>query len=312
MWNVEVDVVCVGAGAGGLASAIAAVDAGLEVFVTGNRAQELVGVGGAQPERTHAWLEAEVPDPETNEYFSALSSDVGPLRGSARDAEVSLRVVRDQPPVERKRKECVEPFFGARLRDWAARCLVSPYGFIHTRVAGPDTTTMRTRTGEAIEVTVVGSFEPAAGLDARGALIEWLSAQARDRLIDIREDSPLQRIVFEEGEVLGAVFATPDGPFAVRARTGIAVATGLPVDSGVVSGPLPTGNGPIDVCLVSQNASRFGRVELLTRESAANRPTSAYCATNRQLRDSLHEAKQPARLKARRCREVHGYPPNSQ
>jgi hypothetical protein len=241
-----------------------------------------------------------------------VAGDAGLLRASARDAEVSVRVVRDQPAAERKRKERVEPFFGARLRDWAAQCLVSPYGFMHTRVAGPDTTTMRTRTGEAIEVTVIGSFQFETGRDARGALIEWLRTQARCRSIDIRDDSPLQRIVFEEGEAVGAVFATPDGPFAVRARRGIAVTIGLPVDSSMIPGPLRIGEGPIDVCLVSQNASRFGRVELLTREAVEARPNSAYCATNRQLHDSLHETKQPARLKARRGREMHGYPPYRQ
>ena len=50
-------------------------------------------------------------DPETNEYFAALSGDLGTLGWGGRDAEVSIRVVRGEPPADRKR--AVEPFVDA-------------------------------------------------------------------------------------------------------------------------------------------------------------------------------------------------------
>ena len=99
-----------------------------------------------------------------------------------------------------------------------------------------------------------------------GSVYEWLTAQARDRGIGVHPGSSLQRIVFEDGAVLGAVFSTPDGPLAIRARHGVTVATGGPQTSAAAQYQLPTGDTALRVCLVGQTASRFGRVELLTSE----------------------------------------------
>jgi hypothetical protein len=309
MWDDEVDLVCSGPGVGGLASAIAAVDAGHEVFLARSAADDRAEAPQPGYCRAHPWLSNRVVDPETNEYFAALSGDLGTLGWGGRDAEVSIRVVRGEPPADRKR--AVEPFVGARLRDWAARCLVSPYGFLHSRISGRGTTPMRTRGGEAIEVTVVGSMEPDIASDAASALTQWLSTEAYERDLPVFDDSPLERMVFEEGDVVGAVFTTPDGPYAVRARRGVTVTTGgLPRNPGMSTASI-AGHGPLQVCLVSQTASRFGRVELLTTEPAAAPPRSAYCATNRHLHDSLHEVR-PARSQTRRCRKLHRYPPLGQ
>ena len=54
----------------------------------------------------------------------------------------------------------VAPFVGARLRDWAARCLASPYGFVYTRVSDWQSTTLQTADGEALEVAEIGSMTP--------------------------------------------------------------------------------------------------------------------------------------------------------
>ncbi|MBS1694669.1 MAG: FAD-binding protein [Actinobacteria bacterium] len=310
MWDVEVDIICVGAGAGALASAVAAADQGLDVFMATPGVQH-PDIGRQAYPRTHAWLDAEIPDPETNDYFMALSCDVGPLRPGARDGDVCFRVVHDQPPANRKRS--IEPFFGARLRDWATRCLVSPFGYLDSRVAGPDTTTMRTRSGEALEVTVVGAFAPGSGSDVPAALCDWLGTRVRGQGVTVSDDTPLQRIVFEEGDVVGAVFATPGGPLAVQARRGITVAAGgVPVD---VPASRPMSTIPdldgVDVCLVSQSASRFGRVELLRREPAAALPATGVFAPNHPWRDPVQENR-PARSQTRRGGKVHGNPPLGQ
>ena len=313
-WDEEVDVVCTGAGLGGLASAIAAVDAGGDVFVAtstrGEGAYAHAIADRPQVDHLRHWLGVDVLDSETKEYFAAVSSDLVPLSRWAGEVDVPVRVVDEPTPAELSR-HAVEPFVGARLRDWAATCLTSPYGYHYTRASLRGSTTMRSRDGGAIQVIEVGSFESGA-LEFQGsALTDWLGARARDRCIEIHAASPLQRIVFEDGEVVGAVVATPDGPYAVRARHGVAVAPGGPLVSTVTRHELLAGHATARLCLVSRTASRFGRLELLTTEPLAQRPASTCRPTNRRLHASLHETRQP-HSQPLRCGKVHGYPPLGQ
>ena len=82
-WDEEVDVVCTEAGLGGLASAIAAVDAGGDVFVAtstrGEGAYAHAIADRPQVDHLRHWLGVDVLDSETKEYFAAVSSDLGPL-----------------------------------------------------------------------------------------------------------------------------------------------------------------------------------------------------------------------------------------
>ncbi len=111
----------------------------------------------------------------------------------------------------------IEPFVGSRLRDWAASCLASPYGFLYSRVCERNAVTMRSSRGETFEVAAIGSIELGPDLP-KVVLADWLSARARDRGIEVCTDSPLRRLVFEGGRVLGAVLDTPSG-HARRAGT---------------------------------------------------------------------------------------------
>jgi hypothetical protein len=305
-WDEEVDVVSTGSGIAGLAHAVAAVDMGGEVFVADSRGDvEPSGASVAvrsRVDRLH-WLEVDVPDPETNEYFAALSSDLGPLTRSARDVNVPIRVVAHAEPVDPR--GAVAPFVGARLRDWAARCLVSPYGYLYTRLSDWRSTTLRTVDGESLEVSEIGSItlDPA---NVSGSVLDWLTAQARDRCVEVHHATALRRIVFEEGDVVGAVFTTPDGPLAVRARHGVTVASGGPQVTMAAGQPLPVDGAALRVCLVGKHASRFGRVELLTSEPLAEDPPSACRPMNRLLHLNLHEPH--SRLQTLRCGKVHGYP----
>jgi hypothetical protein len=95
----------------------------------------------------------------------------------------------------------VEPFIGSRLRDWAASCVASPYGFLYSGVAERTAVTMRSSRGESFEVAAIGSIELGPDLP-QVVLDDWLYTQARDRGIEVCTDSPLQRIVFEDGHVL--------------------------------------------------------------------------------------------------------------
>ena len=250
----------------------------------------------------------DVPDPETNEYFAALSSDLGPLTRSARDVDVPIRVVDHAEPVDPR--GAVAPFVGARLRDWAARCLVSPYGYLYTRVTDWRSTTLRTVDGESLEVAEIGSITPDPA-NVSGSVLDWLTAQAGDRRIEVHKATSLQRIVFEEGDVVGAVFATPDGPLAVRARHGVTVASGGPQVTMAAGQPLPVSTmRTLRVCLVGQTASRFGRVELLTSEPLPMRAASNCRSVNRQLHANLHETH--SHLQTWRCGKVDGYPSTGQ
>ena len=308
-WNHEVDVVCTGAGVGGLATAIVAADDGLDVLVARSSGAGSAGAD-SMADRTHPWL-IDVVDPETNDYFAALSADLGPLSWTGCDDGIPVRVVHPTAPLESRRT--VEPFSGARLKDWTASCLRSPYGFLSTRISGRcPTTKMRTPGGETVDVAVVGSVDTRAYGPVGTGLGDWLLAQAHERSIDMTDAAGLQRIVFEEGEAVGVVLGTQDGSYAVRARRGLMVAPARgPWNTAGTTSALGE-HGSVRVCLVMQSASRFGRVELLTTAPApAAAPLRPACkAVNRSLRDSLRETKQ--NHAQRRCRKMHRYPPFGQ
>ncbi|OBC10946.1 hypothetical protein A5784_36225 [Mycobacterium sp. 852013-50091_SCH5140682] len=268
MWDDEFDVVCCGSGLGVLACAIAAADADLDVLL-------------AQPgvENRH---EADAPllgpgieDPQTREYFDALSADVGSVAAASNDVELTVRSVRAPAPA--RPGSPIAPFYGARLRDWAVECLLSPYGVLYTRLTDRETQSMQTQSGEDIEVKVIGSVTSGDG--AVSALDEWLIGQTRDRDISTYENSTLERIVFEEDEIVGVVLNTDEGPRAIRTRHGIAVAGR---QNGPARGALPVDepNRTLQVGLVGQSASRFARVELLVTDPTAGSSSSEYCTSD--------------------------------
>jgi hypothetical protein len=305
MWDEEVDVVSTCSGIAGLAHAVAVVDMGGDVFVASSRGYvEPSGTSVAVRSRVDQlhWLQVDVPDTETNEYFAALSSDLGPLTRSARDVGVPIRVAEPAEPVGPR--GAVAPFVGAHLRDWAARCLVSPYGYLYTRLSDWRSTTMRTIDGESVEVAEVGSITPDPA-NVGGSVLDWLTAQARDRRVEVHQATSLQRLVFEDGDVVGAEFATPDGPWAVRARHGVTVASGGPQVS-IAAGQPFADDVTLRVCLVGRTASRFGRVELLTSEPLAMGAASTCRPVNRHLHAQLHETH--SHLQAWRCGKVNRYP----
>ena len=304
-WDEEVDVVCTGAGIAGLGQAVAIVDEGGEVFVADSRDE-------AEPRRTSVavrpridwlhWLEADVRDPETNQYFAALSADLGPLIRSAGDVDVPIRVVDHAKPVDPR--GVVAPFVGARLRDWAARCLVSPYGYLHTSVSDFRSTPLRTVDGDSLQIAEIGPITPDPA-NVGGSVLDWLTAQARDRDIEVHQATSLERIVFEEGDVVGAEFRTPEGRLAVRARHGITVASGGPQAAMATGQALPA-DATLRLCLVGQTASRFGRVELLTSQPFTKSVASTCRPMSRRLARNMHETH--TQLQTWRCGKVNGYP----
>ncbi|MCV7200500.1 FAD-binding protein [Mycolicibacterium peregrinum] len=299
MWDDEVDVVCCGSGFGALAAAVAAADAGLDVHIVRPGEPRSVTPGPETP-----WLGVGVDDPETRDYFDALSADLTPLVNAEYDSALTVRVVSEWTPVSGRGR--IAPFYGARLQDWAQRCLTSPYGVLYTRLADRGTTSMRSGTGEEIQVKMLGALETATAADTTAVLGDWLSAQVRDRQIPAVDNGTLQRLVFEEGEILGAVIDTADGPLALRARHGVAVSTEPHPDATSAADQAIEPGKLVQVGLVGYSASRFGRLELL--ELGRDGSGSGYCNSGR-VHDSKRES---GRSPARRGREMHRYPPFGQ
>lgn len=294
MWDDEVDVVCTGSGIACLATAVGVADRGGSVFVAN-------AASGPSP---HPRLGVDVHDHETQEYLAAVSSDLAPLNRSRWDIDVPIRVVRQLVPVDAGRT--IAPFVGARLRDWAARCLASPYGYLFTRVFDGQVETLHTSDGESLEIAELGSMTPDRN-DVGRSVTQWLTAQVNDRQIEANRGCSLQRIFFDEGTAVGASFMTPDGPVAIRALVGVMVATSDPQLTTAGRQRLLTDEADVRVCLVSHTASRFGRVELLTSEPVAGGVVPSACRPKRhRLHANLHETQTHSH--AWRCGKGDGYP----
>jgi hypothetical protein len=308
MWDMEVDLVCIGAGIGGLASAIATVDAGADVIVADTAPHVPAGASSVATRRRvgslHGWLQHDAVDGETNEYFSALAEGLDALARPAAASCVPMRVASAWTADERS----VEPFFGARIRAWDAQCLGSPYGMLYSSVFGwRNTRMMRSSDGESIEVMPLGEMDWHERLGERD-LLDWMTLQARERDVEVLAASPLQRLVFEDGLIVGVVLDTPDGPLAVRARRGVTLS---PRDHEPASGARLTdrsqGEGK-QVCLVGRTASRFGRVELVTTAAPAPDARPLCTASGRRLREHVRESRQVP-SDAWRHGKVHRHPP---
>ncbi|MFY9919553.1 MAG: hypothetical protein WAL26_14285 [Mycobacterium sp.] len=246
----------------------------------------------------------EVDDDETIRYFRELSQGLLVGARSAAAGARPVRVVDDLAPAAARPRR-VEPFIGSGLQDWATDCLASPYGFLYSRVTERKAVTMRSSRGEPFEVTAIGSIETGPG-QPQLVLGDWLTAQAGHRGIDVNTDSPLQRIVFDEGHALGAVLATPSGPRAVRARRGVLVSTGGHDAGARLVCDVPE-EATLQVSVLRLAPSRFGRVELLTTRVPAGAPRATCRATSRHLLDT---ARGTLRHSPNwRCGELHRYPP---
>ena len=301
MWDTEVDIACIGAGLGGLANAIAATDAGGEVLVFDAAPSHFGSLHGTVRERVRAkggWLVHATLDAETDEYFAAFTEGVADLTDA--EAGVPVRVARNLTR-EEAHGRFIEPFVGSRLTGWASQCLSSPCGLMYTSMRNWPTTTMRSADGQSIEAFSIGTVEWNDG-HGEQALRRWMFDRARERDIDVQTGT-LQRLVFEDGLVVGVVLTTPEGPYAVRTRAGVTIAPG-DEDSPPDASQQPSGE-PLHVCIVGRTASRFGRVELMNTEpAAAPRPTCT--GSRRQFREGLHDSRQPA-LEVWRCGKPQGY-----
>lgn len=309
MWDIEVDVACIGAGIGALAGAIGAVDAGGEVLVAAAAPANFEGAAapGSLRERVRTkrgWLVQNTLDVETDEAFAAVAEGVAEWADVGGQTSIPMRVARNLSR-EEARGRVVEPFVGSRLTDWASQCLASPSRLMYTSMRDWRTTTMRSSGGDSIEVFSIGAMTSSDGFGER-AIRQWLSEQASQRDIEIQPASTFERLMFEDGVIVGVVLSTPEGPYAVRTRCGVTFAP-WDQDADIDATSDATSGDRLQVCLVGRTASRFCRVELLATEPAAPaRPTCT--GTGQQYREGMREYRQLS-PEGWRCGRVQAYPP---
>ncbi|WP_231750692.1 hypothetical protein [Mycobacterium sp. NAZ190054] len=250
--------VCTATGTAGLATAISTVEHDGQVFLAGIADAALAG----EPYGLRGCF-ARVGDEATVEYFAALTEDLDLAALTQQDPDLPVRLMTDTAPA---RGRTVPPFEGWRLRDWAAVCIASPSGYLYTQVTDWPSTTMPGEAGEWFEITELGVMTPEPE-DPVGSVHRWLSDEADDRGLSPYPVERFDRLVFEDGRVVGAVFTTDTGALTVRARHGVLIC-GDDVTGRSASGSRLPGETSFRVALVGKDASRFGRVELLTSDPA--------------------------------------------
>ena len=115
MWDAEVDLVCVGAGIGGLATAIATVDKGGDVIVADTSPDGGNGEVSSVATRRRVgslrgWLQHDVLDIDTDDYFAAVAEGLDPL------AQRRHRSRADSARACGSRQPHGEPFIGSAVR----------------------------------------------------------------------------------------------------------------------------------------------------------------------------------------------------
>ena len=109
-------------------------------------------------------------------------------------------------------------------------------------------------------------------------LRQWLRDMAKERGVKIHGSSTIQRLLFNDGQPVGAMVDTPDGIRHVRARRGVLLGTSTSSADDLLAMHPASVLRDGRLSLVSRNASRFARLELLT--SAASMTA---CAPQSQL-----------------------------
>ena len=242
-WDDEVDVLCVGSGPGVLAHAVFSAALGADVLL----------VDAAAP--------TDVTDADTRAFLGSMTDDLGPVTPAGADLEVA--VLRAEPvPARTDPRAPIEPFIGARLREFALRCVASPFGVLYTEVPDAGWTAMRIEAGDTVQVASIGTFR--AGVEAPApALTAWLDEQAHACGVARAADSVAQRLIFENGRVAGAELAAPSGTTLVRALAGVALSTRSAPDGGEWPAHPELGGRTADVAIIARTAGRFGRLVLL-------------------------------------------------
>lgn len=252
-WDDEVDVICTDTAPGGLATAIAAARAGGAVMLA-----------SADPSTCETdWFGSPQLDDPTATYLHELTADIELESLPRPSVDLPVRLASALPAADEGRKRRIATFDGAHLRDWAMQCIPVRTGYLYTRVTGWDTAARQSDDGGRLAVSEIGAMSPDVD-DVGGSVLSWLTAAAEDAGVSVDRSTVLQRLIFEDGVVVGAEFDTEEGVLTVRARHGVLLCRAV---GPLVTPTLPQG-AEVRVALVGRAASRFGRVELLTTDPA--------------------------------------------
>lgn len=248
-WDEDFDLVCVGSGAGGLAGAITAADAGARPLVVekghllgGVTALSLGQIWAGNNHLAEAAGIADSPE-ETSQYLDFLAAGLidrvrqhGFIEHAREALEYlhkagfAMEVIRDFPDyyyprvpgtkAEGRYLEAV-PFDLRELGELRQRFLVSPHGwgFMSNRdivEAGGDLAVL----GERINQHIANE-EVCAG----SGMSAWLVKMAADRSVDMRVNHRARRLITDDDGIAGLEVETPHGTVRIRTR-GVVLATG--------------------------------------------------------------------------------------
>jgi 3-oxosteroid 1-dehydrogenase len=254
-WNDEFDFVCIGSGAGGLASAVAAHDQGLSVAVFEKSARVggttvwsygIVWLGNSLQAREAAIEDSDTATRAYLDYLGGGRNDPD-VTGSfvanapaaicyfAASANVPFYLVRGLPDhyypygagsLSEGRSLQVRPFEARTLGDDRVRLQLTPYG--HGRVTFEEMAAWGGRAGyREWDPEVIAEREKRDVRTFGGALAGYLFKAALDRNIPVRTDAPVSRLIVKNGRACGVEVMRDAQAIRIKARRGVMLATGL-------------------------------------------------------------------------------------
>lgn len=273
-----VDVLCIGSGSAGLAVGLAGADAGLKVVVAEpDRGVATPARSAATPVESWATVlqrrwGIEEFNTSTAAYLDQLTSSLGPPVAAKVSGHLVIDTVETFADVSVDPTVSVPPFYGADLAKWARECLTSPFGMIFSRVSPSNLAPVRKVGGTAISAGRIASAP--TGRHREMTVRQWLSELALQKGVTVRESCSVQRLLFNDGQLVGAVLETPDGVRAVRTRRGVVLGTSCSTgDEALTMLPMAF-RDDTTLCVVGRTASRFARLEFLL-SAASSRACAA-------------------------------------
>jgi len=253
-WDLEVDLVAVGSGIGGLAAAITAHDCGLsavvlekagllggvtaysmgEVWIGANHLQEEAGLADSVEETITylKWLGAHYGQEELMRNFVETAPKA--LQYFTEKAGLRLKIIKDFSDYYYPTGECSkpegrflepEPFPGALLGEWASKTRMSPLmpsGITHDEMfSWGNAANLRGWNWELYGQRVaedIRTFGP--------ALAAYFVKAALNRGIPLHLETPAIALIRDGGRVIGVRAQKNGRDFLVRARRGVVLATG--------------------------------------------------------------------------------------
>lgn len=262
-----VDILCIGSGSAGLAVGVARADLGLNVFVAEPNREATAptrSVASSVESWTtllqRRWGVAEFNNP-TAAYLEQLTSSLGPPAPIRASCHLRVDTVEAFARVDVDPTEAVPPFRGAELATWARECLASPFGMIFSRVSPSTLTPVRKVDGTSVNAGLIASVPTARRRET--TVRQWLSELAREKGVAVHQSCSIQRLLFSDGQLVGALLDTPEGIRAIRARRAVVLGTSCStIDDALWMSPMAIGGGT-RLCVVGKTASRFARLEFL-------------------------------------------------